>query len=128
MQRKLDILYIEPNKLPVKKTINNTLEAKQELVGGLIEYAYLPDCDDVVLICNEEGKLLNLPYNRDIGNDVISGNFFIVGDDPEFGEDRSLTDEQIKKYTKMFGKESIEKTNNTINKIIMNNISINYGL
>ena len=52
MQRKLDILYIEPNKLPVKKTINNTLEAKQELVGGLIEYAYLPDCDDVVLICN----------------------------------------------------------------------------
>ena len=122
VQRKLDVLYIEPNKLPVKKTINNTLEDKQKLVGGLIEYTYLSNCDDVAIVCNEEGKILGLPINRDIGHDVITGNFFIVGDDPEIGEDRSLTQEQIDKYTKYFGKESIEKTNKRVNEIMLNSL------
>ena len=110
MQRNIDVLYIEPNKLPVKKTIKNTLESKQKLVGGLIEYTYVKDCDDIAIICNEEGKILGLPLNRYTGYDIIAGNFFIVGDDPKLGEDRSLTEEQINKYTKYFGKESIEKT------------------
>lgn len=122
VQRKLDVLYIEPNKLPVKKTINNTLEDKQKLVNGRIEYTYLSDCDDVAIVCNEESKILGLPINRDIGHDIITGNFFIVGDDPELGEDRSLTQEQIDKYTKYFGKESIEKTNKRVNEIMINSL------
>lgn len=120
MQRTIDVLYIEPNKLPVKKTIKNTLEEKQKLVGGQIEYAYLSECDDVAIVCNEEGKILGLPLNRDIGHDIIAGNFFLVGDDYEHGEDRSLTEEQITKYTKYFGKESIEKTIRRYNEIISN--------
>lgn len=120
MQRTIDVLYIEPNKLPVKKTIKNTLEEKQKLVGGQIEYAYLSDCDDVAIVCNEEGKILGLPLNRDIGHDIIAGNFFLVGDDYEVGEDRSLTEEQITKYTKYFGKESIEKTIRRYDEIISN--------
>ncbi len=120
MQRKLDVLFVEPNKLPVKKTINNTLEDKQKMVNGNIEYTYLPNCDDIAVVCNEESKILGLPFNRDIGHDIIAGNFFIVGDDPELGEDRSLTQEQIEKYTKYFGKESIEKTNQSINEILEN--------
>lgn len=123
LQRKLDVLYIEPNKLPVKKTINNTLEDKQKLVNGRIEYTYLQNCDDVAIVCNEESKILGLPFNRDIGHDIIAGNFFIVGDDPELGEDRSLTQDQIDKYTKYFGKESIEKTNKTINEILVNSLN-----
>lgn len=122
VQRKLDVLYIEPNKLPVKKTINNTLEDKQKLVDGRIEYTYLPNCDDIAIVCNEESKILGLPINRDIGHDIITGNFFIVGDDPELGEDRSLTQEQIDKYTKYFGKESIEKTNKRVNEIMINSL------
>ena len=120
MQRTLDVLHIKPNELPVKKTINNTLEAKQKLVGGLIEYTYMSNCDDIAIVCNEESKILGLPINRDIGHDIITGDFFIVGDDPELGEDRSLTEEQIDKYTKMFGKESIEKTNKRANEILLN--------
>lgn len=119
MQRKIDILYIEPNKLPVKKTINNTLEAKQQLVDGKIQYTYLSDCDDVVIICNESSKILGLPYNRDIGHDIIAGNFLIVGDDVEHGEDRSLTQEQLDKYTKYFDEKSIEKTNKKVSEILM---------
>lgn len=118
MQRNLNVLYVEPNKLPEKRTIKNTLEDKQKLVNGLIEYTYLSDSNDVAIICNEEGKILGLPPNRDIGHDVICGNFFIVGDDPELGEDRSLTEEQIEKYSKYFGKESIEKTDKKMQKIL----------
>ena len=124
MQRTIDVLYIEPNKLPVKKTIKNTLEEKQKLVGGYIEYTYLNDCDDVAVVCNEEGKIYGLPPNRDIGHDIIVGNFFIVGDDPELGEDRSLTEEQISKYTKYFGKESIEKTTKRYNEILASSLDM----
>lgn len=124
LQRNIDVLYIEPNKLPVKKTIKNTLEEKQKLVGGYIEYTYLEDCDDVAVVCNEEGKIYGLPPNRDIGHDIIVGNFFIVGDDPELGEDRSLTEEQISKYTKYFGKESIEKTTKRYNQILASSLDM----
>lgn len=124
LQRNLNVLYVEPNKLPVKKTIKNTLEEKQKLVGGHIEYTYLENCNDVALICNEEHKILGLPINRDIGHDIIGGNFIIVGDDPELGEDRSLTEEQIEKYTKYFDKKSIEKTTKKYNEILDSSLDI----
>lgn len=123
MQRDLNLLLVKPNELPKKITIKNTLKEKQKLVGGLIEYVYLPNCNDVVLICNEEGKLLGLPPNRDIGYDIVCGDFLIVGDDPELGEDRSLTEEQITKYSKMFDELSIEKTNQRINEILLSKIN-----
>ena len=42
-------------------TIANTLEALQEAVGGYIETVTLDN--GVVLICNEEGKVRDMPYN-----------------------------------------------------------------
>lgn len=42
-------------------TIANTLEALQEAVGGYIETVTLDN--GLVLICNEEGKLRDMPYN-----------------------------------------------------------------
>lgn len=41
--------------------IDNTLEAKQEYVGGLIQVLCINDID---IICNDEGKLMGLPVNR----------------------------------------------------------------
>lgn len=118
MQRKLDVLYIKPNELPIKMTIRNNLQEKQKLVDGNIEYTYLQNCNDIALICNEEGKVLGLPFNRDIGHDIIFGNFIVIGDDPSLGEDRSLTPEQIEKYSKYFNEKSIENTDAKINEII----------
>lgn len=54
-------------------------------------------------VCNEEGKLNGMELNRRVGNDIIAGPFFIVGDS-EDGEFVSLSDEQIEKYTQEFGK------------------------
>ena len=119
MQRKIRVLVVEPNELPKEEMIDNTLKAKQDLVGGDIEYVSRDYYPDVIFICNEEGKLRGLPYNRDIGQDIIAGPFIIVGDDPEIGEDRSLTDEQIKKYQNIFNEKSISDTNIKLTEIYL---------
>ena len=114
-------LLVKPNKLPEEITFDNSLEKKQELVEGYIEYAYSDDFPDVAFICNEEGKINGLPYNRDIGHDIIAGNFIIISSNVEDGEDVSLSDKQIEKYKKIFNDKSIEDTNIKITNIIVQN-------
>ena len=94
------VLIVEPQKQPYVKDIENDFRAMQAVVGGPIEYLYLTD--DAHIYCNEEGKLLGLTGNRRIDNgDVIAGTFFICGDNG-YGEDISLTDEQVEQYTERF--------------------------
>ena len=94
------VLIVEPQKQPYVKDIENDFRAMQAAVGGPIEYLYLTD--DAHIYCNEEGKLLGLTGNRRIDNgDVIAGTFFIYGDDG-YGEDISLTDDQVAQYTERF--------------------------
>lgn len=96
---KIKVVIVEAGKLPATQYIGNDLKSMQEVVGGYIEEVMLDD--GTVLICNEEGKLRGLKPNRRVGNDIIAGTFFIVGDDGS--EDLvSLTDEQIKQYTECF--------------------------
>lgn len=110
MQRSLKCLYVKENALPEEIEIPNNLKSKQELVDGYIEYVYLPNDEDVVLICNEEGKINGMGPNRDIGHDIVFGPFFIVKESTEDGEDRSLSEEQISKYKEIFNQKSIEET------------------
>lgn len=117
MQRKLRALLVKENELPVEVEIPNTLSSLQKQVDGLIEYYYMPDIEDAVIICNEEGKINGMGPNREVGRDIIFGPFLIVGDDAEIGESRSLTDEQISKFKDMFNEKSIEKTYLKITKI-----------
>ncbi len=64
-------------------TMDDSLEAMQQAVGGYIE-EYMPFEDDVALICNDEGKMIGMPLNRAIRDedgqvvDVIAGPFFIA--------------------------------------------------
>ena len=115
---KIKVLYIKPNKLPEVVEIENSLKAFQRMVDGHIECAYLMDDADVVLICNEEGKINGMELNRDIGHDIIAGPFLVVNDEgDDFG---SLTEEQIKKYTDRFNWRSVADTDRKIFSIIMN--------
>ena len=123
MQRNIRVLVVEPNKLPKEEIIPNRLRDKQKIVDGLIEYAYLEEDRDVVIICNEEGKINGSEPNRYIGHDVLFGTFIIVGDN-DTGEDRSLTDEQIKKYKERFNEKSIDKTKEVISNILLKNSEI----
>ena len=117
MSRKIKGLFVDENKLPEVVEIPNNLKSLQELVGGYIEYCYMPNHEDVVLICNEEGKINGMGPNRDIGHDIIFGPFFIVGDNPDIGENLSLTEEQISKWSKAFDSSSIEKTYEKLTKL-----------
>ena len=60
MSDKLKILYKEVGKRPKPMEIEDTLEAKQKLVGGLIEV--VPYIDNMLLICNEEGKKMKKSF------------------------------------------------------------------
>lgn len=91
------ILYKEVGKLPKIKFIDNTLEAKQKLVGGLIEVV---PYNDLLIVCNEEGKINNLPPNVVFDYDYIAGNFFVIGDDYKNADFKSLTLEEIEKVRK----------------------------
>lgn len=94
-EEKLTVLYKKVGKEPIEMEIENTLEAKQQLVGGLIEVV---EYEDALLICNEEGKLMNYLPNVLFDYDYIAGDFFIVGDDFENGDFKSLTKEQIERF------------------------------
>ncbi len=95
---KIRILVVEPNKEPYQIRIEHKLENLQKIVGGLIEIVELEH--NVDLICNDEGKIYNLPFNRVIRNDIIAGTFMITGQHK--GETISLSRKQIKKYKKIF--------------------------
>lgn len=101
--KKIRILYKEIGKEPQIMFIDNTLEVKQKLVGGLIEVV---PYEDVLIICNEEGKLLNMPPNLVFEYDYIAGNCFVIGDDYKNADFKSLTDEEILKYREDFKKRS----------------------
>ena len=120
LEEKIKCLLVKPYELPKEIEIDNTLEAKQKLVGGYIEQAFLPKDDSVVLICNEEGKINGMKPNRDIGHDIIFGPFLIVGNDYENGGYKFLTSEQILNYKIRFDKHSIVQTENRVLGILLN--------
>ena len=59
-------LLVKPYELPKEIEIEDTLENLQGLVEGNIECVYLQNDSDVVLVCNDEGKINNMPLNRDM--------------------------------------------------------------
>ena len=117
---KIKGLLVKPYELPEEIEIENTLEAKQHLVGGYIECVYPTNDDSVVFICNEEGKINGMKLSIDIGYDIIAGPFIILGDDYENGDFKSLTEDQIMKYKMRFDENSIKETENKILSILLN--------
>lgn len=67
----------KPGCAPELIDIDNTLKALQAEVGGYIETVTITS--DAVIICNEEGRILGLPYNcRFVGVDFV-GTILVVG-------------------------------------------------
>ena len=73
------ILIVEPDRHPRMAEIPHSLEAMQQIVGGYIEITY-PWEDPVALVCDEEGLLKQLPFNRLVAHQcAIFGTFFLCG-------------------------------------------------
>lgn len=78
MNEKILVMIKRPGEAPVlEPQFENTLEAFQKAVGGYIEtYTLTPE---LVVICNEEGKLQGLPYNVTIGREDFVGTIVVAG-------------------------------------------------
>ena len=104
-EKEIKGLMVEPGKAPSVTTITNELESLQKAVSigadyvGYIEIIGIDD--NVCILCNEEGKLINLEPNRRFYNDIICGVFYVVGEDDE-GNLTSLSEKAIEYYTKYF--------------------------
>jgi len=102
------VLVVEPERRPEPREINGSLEEMQSIVEGLIQPIYPFEDNFVALVCNDEGKLLNLPANRGLRNkdgqiyDIVFGTFFLCGAPPECEHFTSLTPEQEERYRRLF--------------------------
>jgi len=105
----IQVVIIEPNKKPYKKIIPNELAAMNDIVGGYIEIIRMgrktPTKGELIIIVNEEGRLMQLPLNRVLtGFDMLVGTFFIsaankIGDNVTI--DDATADKLIKQFSPM---------------------------
>lgn len=99
----MQVVIVEPEKKPVVQNIDDTLTSMQQIVGGTIQAVY-PFEEPVALICNDEGKLLNLPLNRALRDsngaiyDIVAGTFFLCAAPADSDRFEGLTDEQVQTY------------------------------
>ena len=101
----MTVLAVMTGKKPVKMELEGTLKSMQDFVGGPIQAVY-PFDDPVAIICNEEGKLDGMEYNRALRDergaiyDIICGPFFVCG----LGEEdfASLPEVLMEKYFRLF--------------------------
>lgn len=99
MDKEIKALLVPVGEEPREIMIANDFRALQKAVGGCIEF--YPLSERINIVCNDEGKINGMQGNRLIGNEIICGDFLIVGDDG-MGETISLTKEQIDRYSKAF--------------------------
>ena len=105
----MNVLVVEPGYLPYEKEIKDGadhLEQMQAIVGGLIEPIY-PYHEEVAIVCNEEGLINGLPFNRSVpgGYGGVFGTFFICG----LGEEDfcSLPPDLMERFKKEFKNSEI---------------------
>ena len=95
----MKVLIVEPGRHPREADIPHTTKAMQEVVGGYIDAVYLWE-EGVAFVCDDEGALKEVPFNRVLptGNPIF-GNFFICGvEDDDFTD---LPPDKIEKYKKL---------------------------
>lgn len=84
--------------IPKVVEVENTLETYQNIVGGYIET--YPFVEGMLIIFNEEGKLMGLKPNMVINGETIVGNIAIVSHGEEDFE--GLSEEQLDFFRNSF--------------------------
>lgn len=82
---KIGVIIKEPGRVPRHVNISDTLENLQKTVGGYIETVTL--CSDLVVICDEEGRIKGKPHCCNIGGVDFCGTVILAGvDGDEFAD------------------------------------------
>lgn len=90
----IEVMVKQPGHPPFRVSCLNELKALQSLVYGYIEV--LQVAEDLLIICNEEGKLMGLPYNCTLLGEQLAGPIVFVGVDGEDFDSCPLTISQAK--------------------------------
>lgn len=87
--------------------ISDSLENLQRTVGGYIETVDLTD--EVVVICNEEGLLKNLPHNMKLHDQELVGTIIVLGQNPLLDEfcDLDISFDEWKYVVDVFNNENM---------------------
>ena len=122
MGKTIRVLKVAPGEHPMETTLVNDLDELQKAVSigasyqGLIEIIEIED--GVCILCNEEGKLIGLEGNRRISTDIITGVFYVTGEDDD-GDLASLPADMIEKYMLRFWKIESFSEDDIMKSIVM---------
>lgn len=83
----IHIIIKKPGEPAFETLVENELRPLQEWVGGYIETYALSYNPAVIVICNEEGKILGLPYNCRLAGEHFVGTILLVGIGGEDGDE-----------------------------------------
>ena len=100
-------IFVQTGQHAVIREIKETLEAMEELVGGIPE-EFMPFDDEVAIICDAEAEARDLPMNRTVVDDesnvedIVKGDFFIAYAPVDSPDYYSLPQKLEEKYLEMF--------------------------
>lgn len=98
---RIRVMVFEPGREAHIENIKNTEEVYQNIVEGEIEKVKLDR--STVLICNRDGKENGLTPNRNVGQGIICGTFFLATDLGKSGL-ATLSPVQMQYYNNLYGK------------------------
>ena len=96
--QKIKVFMKRPGDPPFSTWISNTLQNLQRNVGGPIEVVRMPG--NLIIICNEEGKITGELPNCLFGGEVFAGTIIFAGVD---GEEFCDVPMEWKDFKKDFG-------------------------
>lgn len=91
----MKVIIKHPGQRPYVTNISTTLKNLQISVNGYIETVFLQN--DLVVICNEEGLLQNLPHNCCVEGIDFVGTIIFIGKQGEEFSDIPCEFQQFKK-------------------------------
>ena len=103
------VLCLPVGKEPYETRIRTDLRSLQNAVSdhgedALIEFTYPFDDPGLILVGNEEAKLIGMEANRRIAGGVYAGPLFVAREGPDGEEFSDLTDRDVEELTHRFGK------------------------
>lgn len=96
--KKIKAIIKKPNSVPYVTHVSNSLEALQNIVGGYIEAVTI--ASDMVIICNEEGRILGLPHNCNYCGVDFVGTIIFLGVNGDDFDDIPVDFDEFKEVNK----------------------------
>ena len=93
--KKINVLIKDPGKKPRHVNISDSLGNLQKTVDGFIQTVTI--ATDLVIICNEEGLIRDLPYNCTICGAKLCGTIIMCGVDRDEFADLPCSWDDIKR-------------------------------